>query len=46
MIAVYARIDGQLACWTVETTDYAVAIATVKEALTSDFKGSVLALVK
>ena len=46
MIAVYARIDGQLACWTVETTDYAVAIATVKETLTSDFKGAVLARVK
>lgn len=43
---VFAKINGQLACWEIEGSGYADAINLVREELGAEHKSAVLALVK
>lgn len=43
---VFAKINGQLACWEIEGSGYADAIKLIREELGAEHKSAVLALVK
>lgn len=46
MIKVFTKIDGKLAEWDVETTDYALAISMVKESLPASHTAAILVRIK
>jgi len=43
---VFTKIDGKIAVWQVEGSDYAEAIRAVRDELGVDHKPAILALVK
>jgi hypothetical protein len=43
---VFTKINGQLACWEIEGSDYETAIKLIRAELGSEHKTAVLALVK
>jgi hypothetical protein len=43
---VFTKIDGELACWEIEGSDYDSAIRAVRDELGREHRNAVLALVK